>query len=117
LRAPAWPEEAGEPPPEGLSYILYTSGSTGVPKGVMHSHATALAFVDWCSEAFAPTEEDRFSSHAPFHFDLSILDLYVPIKHGAALVLVGEEVGKQPLRLAELIAERRITAWYSTPSI
>jgi amino acid adenylation domain-containing protein len=119
LKAPEWPDEneAAAAPPEGLSYILYTSGSTGVPKGVMHSHATALAFVDWCSEVFAPTEEDRFSSHAPFHFDLSILDLYVPIKHGAALVLVGEEVGKQPLRLAQLIAERRITAWYSTPSI
>jgi amino acid adenylation domain-containing protein len=121
LRAPDWAPAAAAPPegapPEGLSYVLYTSGSTGLPKGVMHTHATALAFVDWCSEVFAPTEEDRFSSHAPFHFDLSILDLYVPLKHGAALVLVGEDVGKQPARLAELIAEERITAWYSTPSI
>ncbi|NNF56963.1 MAG: amino acid adenylation domain-containing protein [Rhodothermaceae bacterium] len=121
LRGPNW-AEADEPPaevdaPEGLSYILYTSGSTGVPKGVMHNHSTALAFVDWCSEVFEPTEEDRFSSHAPFHFDLSILDLYVPIKHGGTLVLVGEDVGKQPLRLAPLIADEGITAWYSTPSI
>jgi acyl-coenzyme A synthetase/AMP-(fatty) acid ligase len=73
--------------------------------------------VDWCSEVFGPTEEDRFSSHAPFHFDLSILDIYVPLKHGATLVLIGEADGKDPLKLAPLIAENRITSWYSTPSI
>jgi acyl-coenzyme A synthetase/AMP-(fatty) acid ligase len=73
--------------------------------------------VDWCSSVFAPTEDDRFSSHAPFHFDLSILDLYLSIKHGATVVLIGEEVGKQPLLLAALIAEQRLTVWYSTPSI
>lgn len=100
-----------------LAYILYTSGSTGKPKGVIHTHASALSFVDWCSEVFDPTEQDRFSSHAPFHFDLSILDLYVPIKHGAALVLIGEDLGKNPHRLAPIIAERRISIWYSTPSI
>jgi len=103
--------------PEGLAYILYTSGSTGKPKGVMHSHATALAFVDWVSGEFLPTEADRFSSHAPFHFDLSILDIYVPMKHGGSVVLISSEAGKQPGTLAELIETNRITIWYSTPSI
>lgn len=102
---------------EKLAYILYTSGSTGTPKGVMHSHASALSFVDWCSQAFEPTFEDRFSSHAPFHFDLSILDIYVPIKHGGAVVLIGEELGRQPPHLARTISERRLSVWYSTPSI
>jgi amino acid adenylation domain-containing protein len=102
---------------QDLAYILYTSGSTGKPKGVMLSHENAVSFVDWCSEVFAPRSDDRFSSHAPFHFDLSILDIHVALKHGATLVLVDEDIGKDPVRLAPLIAEQRITCWYSAPSI
>lgn len=100
-----------------IAYILYTSGSTGKPKGVVHTHGSALSFIRWCSEAFAPTSDDRFSSHAPFHFDLSILDIYVAIAHGATLVLIGEESSKQPVALARLIAARQISIWYSTPSV
>ena len=103
--------------PDDLAYILYTSGSTGRPKGVMLSHRNAVSYVDWCTETFEPTPQDRFSSHAPFHFDLSILDIYVPLKHGATLVLIGSEAGKDPARLASLISDRRLTVWYSTPSI
>ena len=103
--------------PDDLAYILYTSGSTGKPKGVMLTHGNALAYVDWCSETFAPRSDDRFSSHAPLHFDLSILDLYLCFKHGATLVLIGSEVGREPTGLAQLIAERRISIWYSAPSI
>jgi amino acid adenylation domain-containing protein len=109
-------EEPFAPEPE-LAYILYTSGSTGRPKGVVHSHETALAFIDWVSQEFQPSADDRFSSHAPFHFDLSILDIYVPMKHGASVVLISSEAGKQPGTLAELIEKTGITIWYSTPSI
>jgi amino acid adenylation domain-containing protein len=109
--------ESVNPSLDDLAYILYTSGSTGKPKGVMLTNRAAISFVDWCSEAFEPHPNDRFSSHAPFHFDLSILDIYLPIKHGASLVLISEEIGKDPIRLASLIAESKITSWYSTPSI
>jgi len=114
---PAPVTEPAEVSLDDLAYVLYTSGSTGKPKGVMLSHRNAVSFVDWCSEVFQPADDERFASHAPFHFDLSILDLYVPIKHGAALVLIGTETAKDPVGLAALISERRITSWYSAPSI
>ena len=103
--------------PDELAYILYTSGSTGTPKGVMLSHLNALSFVEWCSSVFKPDEHDRFSSHAPFHFDLSILDIYLCVKHGGTLFLVPDELGKNPRDLAAFIASNRLTVWYSTPSI
>lgn len=109
-----------EPRPDGpvnLAYILYTSGSTGRPKGVTISHSVALSFVDWCSETFTPSSCDVFSNHSPFHFDLSILDLFVSIKHGAQVVLIDDELGKQPAMLPELIATHGVTIWYSTPAI
>jgi amino acid adenylation domain-containing protein len=113
--APAAP--TAENSADDIAYILYTSGSTGKPKGVILTHGSAIAFVDWCSEAFDPKPEDRFSNHAPFHFDISVLDLYTALKHGCTLVLVGEEIGKEPVGLAKLIADMRISIWYSAPSI
>jgi len=103
--------------PDDIAYILYTSGSTGIPKGVTLSQRNALSFVDWCSSVFTPDEQDRFSSHAPFHFDLSILDLYLPAKHGSTLYLISEELGKSPGKLASFIASKQLTVWYSTPSV
>jgi amino acid adenylation domain-containing protein len=105
------------PPPDALAYILYTSGSTGRPKGVMLSHRNAVSFLAWCTEAFHPVPEDRFSSHAPFHFDLSILDVHLPLQHGATLVLVSADAGKDPARVARILEDQRLTVWYSAPSI
>jgi amino acid adenylation domain-containing protein len=109
-------ERAGDPS-DPLAYILYTSGSTGRPKGVVHTHGSALSFVEWCAGTFDLSEADRFSSHAPFHFDLSIFDLYVSLYHGGEVVLFGEEISKQPAAMADAIADRGISVWYSTPSV
>ncbi|WP_435008887.1 amino acid adenylation domain-containing protein [Tundrisphaera lichenicola] len=102
---------------DDLAYILYTSGSTGRPKGVMLSHANAFAFIDWCDQSFDLRGEDRFASHAPFHFDLSIFDLYASCGVGATLVLIGESTGKDPAKLGRFLGDRAISVWYSAPSI
>jgi amino acid adenylation domain-containing protein len=100
-----------------LGYVLYTSGSTGAPKGVMISHRTSLTFINWACEAFHVGPGDCLSSHAPFHFDLSIFDVFVALKAGATIALVPEGLSTFPVRLAEWIDKNQISIWYSVPSV
>ncbi len=101
---------------DDLAYILYTSGSTGEPKGVMLGHRAALAFVDWAVAQFALRPEDRLASHAPLHFDLSVFDLFAAAAAGASVALVPPGTALFARNLAEWIEKTAITVWYSVPS-
>jgi amino acid adenylation domain-containing protein len=103
--------------PDSLAYILYTSGSTGQPKGVMLSHRAALAFVEWSYRTFSMVSDDIVSSHAPLHFDLSIFDIFVSIRAGATICLVPQGWSAFPRSIVDFIEQKRITTWYSVPSI
>ena len=100
---------------DDLAYILYTSGSTGVPKGVAHTHASALSFALWAADEYGLQTEDRLSNHAPFHFDLSTFDLYGATAVGATCVIIPEYLTKFPTTLAKWMAEEKISVWYSVP--
>ncbi len=100
-----------------IAYILYTSGSTGKPKGVCISNRNALAFVEWASQALGATSADHFANHAPFHFDLSVLDLYVAFHAGATTYLIPDEASYIPKLLVTFLIQEAITVWYSVPSV
>jgi len=100
----------------GLAYLLHTSGSSGQPKGVMVSEAAVVSFIDWCRDTFSPGEKDRVSAFAPFHFAMSVFDIYLALGSGCQLVLITDDVIRHPPSLAKLIADAKISIWYSTPS-
>lgn len=118
-----WDEIYGEPDDllennlteQDLAYILYTSGSTGVPKGIMHTHRSGLSFAEWAVETYGLTPSDRVSNHAPLHFDLSTFDFFASAIAGACTVIIPEALTKFPANLSRLIQDERISVWYSVP--
>jgi amino acid adenylation domain-containing protein len=102
---------------DDLAYILYTSGSTGIPKGVMITHSNAITFIDWAVSYFKPSARTFFSCHAPLHFDLSVFDIYVSIATNGCVTLVPFETASNPKALIQWISEKKINYWYSVPSV
>jgi amino acid adenylation domain-containing protein len=100
-----------------VAHILFTSGSTGLPKGVMITHASVVHVVQWARRYFGMAATDRISQHAPLRFDISGLDIFGTLWTGAELHLVPPEVNLLPHKLAQFIRDARLTQWFSVPSV
>ncbi len=103
--------------PETLAAILYTSGSTGNPKGVALSHEAIANFYNWAASTFKITETDNIASLTPFHFDLSIFDLFTSLTQGATVHFVPANLTFSPSRLTCWLSESHISVWYTVPSL
>ncbi len=99
------------------AHILFTSGSTGMPKGVVITHANVMAFLEWALGHFGLDRTDRVSGHTPLHFDLSTYDVFGTYAAGAELHLVPPHTALLPQRLAEFIRASHLTQWFSVPSV
>ncbi len=99
------------------AYIMYTSGSTGFPKGAVMLHANILNFVEWTQETFGITHEDILTNLNPLYFDNSVFDFYSALFTGARLIPFSKEETRNPKFLVEKIEEASCTLWFSVPSL
>lgn len=97
-------------------YILFTSGSTGIPKGVTICHRSVIDYIEWVCETFQMDENTRFGNQAPFYFDNSILDIYCTLKTGASMYIVPEKLFIFPVKLIEYLNTNRINTIFWVPS-
>jgi amino acid adenylation domain-containing protein len=113
---PSWAPRPGAGP-DDLAYVLYTSGTTGDPKGVMISHRSVANVVDDCNRRFAVSPADRFMAISAFNFDLSVYDVFGALSAGAALVLPDAGLAADPAHWLELCGRFGVTIWNSVPAI
>ena len=107
----------GDVDADDLAYVMFTSGSTGAPKGVTITHRNVLAFLDWAVPYFSIGPRDRNSAHPPLHFDLSVFDLFGTLAAGAELHLVPKRLNLLAPALARFIRDSELTQWFSVPSV
>lgn len=99
------------------AYIMFTSGSTGFPKGALMTHANVLNLIEWSKDTFNITYDDHLTNVNPLHFDNSVFDFYSSLFTGALLVPFSKDEVKDPKLLVEKIDAAACSLWFSVPSL
>ncbi|WP_340106996.1 amino acid adenylation domain-containing protein [Rhodohalobacter sp. 8-1] len=100
-----------------LAYIMYTSGTTGFPKGIMHTHYSGLSYAKLSKALYNISESDVVVNHSPLHFDMSTLGYFTAPLAGAKCIILGKQYSVFPASLSQLIEQEKITVWYSVPLV
>ncbi len=98
-------------------YVIFTSGSSGIPKGVTISHRSVIDYIDWANNVYLVTERDVIGNQAPFFFDNSTLDIYLCFSKGATLNIIPDEVFAFPVKLIEHMRDFGVTFIFWVPSL
>jgi len=99
-----------------VAYVLYTSGSTGKPKGVMVPHQGVVNIVNWFAYELELSFGSKVLGLTTFCFDISVLEMFMPLLHGGCLVVAASSTQKDPFRILEIIQEQNISVMQATPT-
>lgn len=100
-----------------ILYVLFTSGSTGVPKGVIITHRSVIDYIEWAAETFFFDENTIFGNQAPFYFDNSVLDIFSSLRCGGLLHIIPQVCFSFPIRLLEYVRDHRINTVFWVPTV
>lgn len=106
-----------DPHPDQLAYLLYTSGSTGQPKGVGNTHGALHNRLQWMQTRYGLTESDTVLQKTPFSFDVSVWEFFWPLMFGARLAIAAPEDHQDPVQIAALIEQHTVTVLHFVPSM
>lgn len=101
---------------KGLAYVMFTSGTTGEPKGVQIGREGVRALIDWMHQDFALGVQPVFLNHTVFSFDVSLYDVFGALTMGGTIMMLDRESAASALKVASLIEAHAVTSWVSTPS-